>query len=87
MDYTLTDWTIVAGAYDAPELGVRLHGMCPERGRHVLTSPVQSSAGRVVRTVKSTYTLVGDPNPDYAQWWDANGHIIDPNNPTKVRNC
>ena len=91
----LSEWscgTIHADAYRAPETrGIRLSGRVtghPKRrdGSRVITSPVRTVMGRVVKTASgSVYELVGEPEPDYLEYLREIGREYDPEKPISVR--
>jgi hypothetical protein len=79
--YRLENWSVAAGTYDAPEFGGSLHGEVFENprfqdGEKILTSKIADANEdtRVVTTKSGSQYLLGDPNPEYIQWLEDNGH-------------
>jgi hypothetical protein len=76
---TLINWSTTAtgSPYSAPEqvlisLSGEVHGHNRfEDGDVITTSAVKGSSGRIVLTENTTYRLVGDPNPDWLRFLDA----------------
>jgi hypothetical protein len=95
----IDNWEVVVSlsesGYSYPPAGVRKlagtlvddtvyrHRVRPA-GQEIVTSPIQSSNGRIVHTVNSTYELVGAPSASYAKWCSDNGIAIDADQPIKI---
>ena len=88
----IEQWSVCVGTKDpyAPPDGLVLvlkgnvygHPVHPD-GRRVTTSFVQYARGRVVTCVGRRYIL-GEVDPAYFRWLQANGHQLDQNNPIKI---
>jgi hypothetical protein len=89
----LHNWSVVPdrepNPYQAPELiEPRLYGQVVGHPRHedytyVTTSPMLTSAGRVVETCNTIYNL-GLMSQGYEEWCFHNGIDVDPKMPVKV---
>jgi len=75
--YELTNWSFVQGKPDpylAPEVpNLALHGQVHgharfEEGDWVTTSRIIEWDGRSIKTLRSTYVLTGDPDPDFVTY-------------------
>lgn len=81
----LNNWKLVEDQdpYQPPELRrKRLSGEVFGHPRHddgsrVVTSEVESIDGRVVRTFSGSEYTLGDPDPDYVEWCQENGHYTE----------
>lgn len=90
----MENWEVVtapSNPYQAPELWkARLRGDVIDHPRlgtqkGVVTSSIQKSEGRWVKTRNTTYELVGEPAAPYKEWCDENGIVIDNDWPVKFR--
>jgi len=80
---------ICVGAYDAPELMMsRLSGVVAlhkgRKNQKVSTSRMVEVDGRYIKTRSGTTYLLGKVNPEYRQWWEAEGNEWNEENPIKV---
>jgi hypothetical protein len=90
--YSLTEWSVRADPYSAPELAlIYLSGKVvghPDRpdGREITTSHVVTTIGRNVLTRSgSQITLIGPPAASYAKFCAEAGIVIDDKEPVKIR--
>lgn len=80
----LENWSVihVCGPYTDPEdITMRLAGNAD--GKHIVTSEIIGSEGRIVHCLSSSY-LLGTPAKAYVTWLAALGQVLDESQPVRI---
>jgi hypothetical protein len=88
MIYYLDNWSVTQDPDLSipPEMRMRcLLGTRQSDGKRVLTSPFVAATGRSITTRSGTIYFLGEVDPNYLCWMEANNIKYDVDNPIKIK--